>query len=536
MIIDIIRRTATIEVRVGPRGPSGVIPGGTTGQVLAKASNADGDVEWVTLTGGGPGGGVTDHGLLTGLADDDHPQYHNNTRGDARYSQLGHTHTISNVTGLQAALDGKATSSHTHAIANVTGLQTALDGKEAAQTAASQAEAEAGTQTAIRSFSPLRIKQAILALSPGGPPGADGVDGASAYEIAVANGFVGDEATWLASLVGPAGADGTDGAEGPQGIQGPPGNDGGPGSVGADGLSAYEIAVANGFVGTQSEWLASLQGDTGPTGATGADGASAYEIAVANGFVGDEATWLASLVGPAGADGTDGAEGAPGSDATVNATNVASTIHAAAAKTTPIDADTLPLIDSAASNVLKKLSWANIKATLKSYFDTLYAPIGGGGGGGSGSIVWTDSVTKLDTQALGVESWTPITGLSMTRTLAASGNKVTVEAVINGSSSASNLIAIRLTRNGTPIGVSNAGTSPQLNASTATIVSASNAMATLVAKFTDTPGAGTHTYAVEFRMATGAGGAAYINRPFDIPAQDYTVFGTSNLELKEIAA
>lgn len=32
-------------------------------------------------------GGVTDHGALTGLGDDDHSQYHNDTRGDARYLQ-----------------------------------------------------------------------------------------------------------------------------------------------------------------------------------------------------------------------------------------------------------------------------------------------------------------------------------------------------------------------------------------------------------------------------------------------------------------
>jgi len=45
---------------------------------------------------------------------------------------------------------------------------------------------------------------------------------------------------------------------------------------------------------------------------------------------------------------------------------------AVAAKTTPVDADQLPLVDSAAANVLKKLTWANVKATLKTYFDTLY--------------------------------------------------------------------------------------------------------------------------------------------------------------------
>jgi hypothetical protein len=96
--------------------------------------------------------------------DDDHPQYHNNARGDARYAGIVHTHTIANVTGLQTALDGKQASGsyatttdltnglatkqatgdyatntdltnglagkaptvHTHSIAQVTGLQTDL--------------------------------------------------------------------------------------------------------------------------------------------------------------------------------------------------------------------------------------------------------------------------------------------------------------------------------------------------------------------------------------------------------------------------
>lgn len=69
------------------------------------------------------------HSSLSGLSADDHPQYLNTTRGDARYTQAGHTHTIGNVTGLQAALDGKAAASHTHAISEVTNLQASLDAK-----------------------------------------------------------------------------------------------------------------------------------------------------------------------------------------------------------------------------------------------------------------------------------------------------------------------------------------------------------------------------------------------------------------------
>lgn len=43
-------------------------------------------------------------------------------------------------------------------------------------------------------------------------------------------------------------------------------------------------------------------------------------------------------------------------------------------KTTPVDGDKALIYDSANSNAPKKLSWANIKATLKTYFDTIYSP------------------------------------------------------------------------------------------------------------------------------------------------------------------
>lgn len=63
------------------------------------------------------------------------------------------------------------------------------------------------------------------------------------------------------------------------------------------GKSAYQVAMDEGFVGTEAEWLTSLDG---------VDGLSAYEIAVAGGFVGTEAQWLASLEGTPGTNGTNG--------------------------------------------------------------------------------------------------------------------------------------------------------------------------------------------------------------------------------------
>lgn len=57
---------------------------------------------------------------------------------------------------------------------------------------------------------------------------------------------------------------------------------------GKDGKSAYEVAVDNGYVGTEEEWLRSLRGP---------DGRSAYQVAVDNGFEGTEEEWLESLKG-----------------------------------------------------------------------------------------------------------------------------------------------------------------------------------------------------------------------------------------------
>lgn len=51
--------------------------------------------------------------------------------GRTWFAATNHTHSIADTTGLQGAIDGKASTNHTHAIADTTGLQGALDGKSA---------------------------------------------------------------------------------------------------------------------------------------------------------------------------------------------------------------------------------------------------------------------------------------------------------------------------------------------------------------------------------------------------------------------
>lgn len=59
-------------------------------------------------------------------------------------------------------------------------------------------------------------------------------------------------------------------------------------------------------------------------------------------------------------------------------TTIGALVNGATEKNTPVDTDMVGLMDSAAANIWKKLSWLNIKATLKAYFDTIYEAIGSG--------------------------------------------------------------------------------------------------------------------------------------------------------------
>tara|TARA_Y100001973_G_scaffold31044_3_gene46857 strand:+ start:3423 stop:5303 length:1881 start_codon:yes stop_codon:yes gene_type:complete len=132
-----------------------------------------------------------------------------------------------------------------------------------------------------------------------GEDGVDGVNGKSAYEIAVVNGFVGTESAWIASLKGEKG----DAA-----------------NLGTlpDDVATLKTRVDahNATITDHGSRIANIEtnggGGTGTVGPAGPAGKSAYQIAVEKGYIGTEAQWLASLKGATGATGATGAVGAKG--------------------------------------------------------------------------------------------------------------------------------------------------------------------------------------------------------------------------------
>lgn len=104
--------------------------------------------------------------------------------------------------------------------------------------------------------------------------------------------------------------------------------------------------------------------------------------------------------------------------ATTDALTIAA-VSAATTKSTPVDADELAIADSAASFGLKKLTWANLKATLKAYFDTLYAALSGTTFTGPvlfDTVADIASATSIDLTAYGSGTIATVTGTTATTT------------------------------------------------------------------------------------------------------------------------
>ena len=122
-------------------------------------------------------------------------------------------------------------------------------------------------------YSDFTTEQLAALKGDAGAPGESGADGKSAYQIAVDNGFVGSQSEWLASLKGATGASGA------------PGKDGASGSPGADGITPTIGTNGNWFLGTTDTGKPSrgAKGDTGASGIPGVDGVTPH--------IGDNGNW-----------------------------------------------------------------------------------------------------------------------------------------------------------------------------------------------------------------------------------------------------
>lgn len=111
---------------------------------------------------------------------------------------------------------------------------------------------------------------------------------------------------------GSVGPQGPQGPQGEQGLQGPAGIDGQPGVGVPTGGTTGQVLAKSSNTDYSTHWITLSGGGGGGEGPQGPQGKSAYEVAVDNGFVGTEVQWLASLVGQTGATGPVGPMGPQG--------------------------------------------------------------------------------------------------------------------------------------------------------------------------------------------------------------------------------
>jgi hypothetical protein len=156
---------------------------------------------------------------------------------------------------------------------------------------------------------------------------------------------------------------GETGDAGPQGPVGPQGGIGPAGADGDNGLSAYEIALSNGFSGSEAQWIISLKGDTGDTGAQGPTGATGAQGPVgAQGPTG--ATGATGATGPAGTTDYNALSNKPtlGTAAAQSSTAFATAAQGAKADTLPAIAADRMIVDNAAGTARESKTFDEVKA------------------------------------------------------------------------------------------------------------------------------------------------------------------------------
>ena len=334
------------------------------------------EVTFVHVGVQGPAG-PSAHGELSGLDDDDHPQYHNNARGDARYAPLDHTSDIDNpheVTAAQVGADASGTaeasvSAHAggtgvHAVSGVTGLQAALDGKSPTSHDHSSGN---GAQVAYASLSGTPTLGTAAALDVGttankvvqldGAAKLPAIDGSQLTHLPAVGGItIHGDLSALESDDHPQYHNDTRG-------------DLRYSVLAHNHTGTYETA---GSVATHAA-LTTVHGISA-FGATLVDDAAAPDARTTLGLGGSATLNVGTAAGTVAAGDDSRIVAATPAETT---TTIGALINGATAKATPVDADSLGLSDSASGGILRKLTWGAFKTAMQSIFATLAGFAGG---------------------------------------------------------------------------------------------------------------------------------------------------------------
>lgn len=336
---------------------------------------ASGSVEIVEIAVQGPPGVDADHSGLLNLDSDDHLQYHTDARGDARYSPLAHDHS-----GVYEPADA-AIQSHLISTSNPHSVTVAQIGAEIAGTAAGLLASHESALDPHPGY--LTADEGAAAYAPIAHDhnGMYEPSGAVTSHAAITSSVHGIS-EFGATLV-----DDTDAGTARSTL--------GLGTAATTAATDYAAAAHNHTgtydpAGTASSAVSSHEGAADPHPGYALEsslgGAALLSVGTTTGTVaaGDHAH-AASAITSGTIDTARLGSGTANSSTYLRgdqtwaaaAGGVAADTHAATEKTTPVDADELPLVDSAASWVLKRLTWGNLKTTLSGVFPLLAGKSGG---------------------------------------------------------------------------------------------------------------------------------------------------------------
>ena len=157
---------------------------------------------------------------------------------------------------------------------------------------------------------------------------------------------------------------------------------------------------------------------------------------------------------------------------------------------------------------------------------------------GTGKILQVKQAVKTDTASSNSDSYADISGLSVSITPASSSNKILVSCNIHVSGHTDSFQAFKVLRDSTAIGLGTAGTGNQTNASFATMCvnqgSAEYGLRIGSFEFLDSPSSTSAlTYKIQW-ASTYQSYTSYINRPHDTVNDDYSIFASSSITVREV--